>query len=115
MRGTTKICTRYLMKNLFLSGLFLIILVSCSEKESPAINLSKAHSVAVTYQTKPLNDSIVLLITHQSVYLKGKLIKTISRTDTLPAPGDTLQAIEVNDSVRMTRLPKEYEFFITVN
>jgi len=55
-----------------------------------------------------------LLLTHQNVYIKGNLIKTLVKRDTLPALGDSIQTIEEDGNDKTVRLPKEYEFFVTV-
>jgi hypothetical protein len=96
--------------------LFVIsaIMVACSQTEPPVTSLQKDHAIEVTYQTKHLNGVSVLLIRNENVYLKGQLVKSFIRTDTLPAPGDTTQLVEQNDTARSIRTPKEYEFFVTV-
>ena len=89
--------------------------MSGDDKEPAVKNLDKTHAIAVTYETKQLSDSTVLLIENQNIYVKGKLIKSIARMDTLPALGDSIQAVEDNDdSQTMARIPKEYEFFVTI-
>ncbi|MDP4210292.1 MAG: hypothetical protein Q8928_15880 [Bacteroidota bacterium] len=102
------------MKHFLHLIVFSICIASCSPKEPADSSLHKNHSVEVTYQTKKLNDSLVLLIRNEHVYLEEKLIKSFSRTDTLPAPGDTTQWVEDEVGERWAKLPKEYEFFVTV-
>lgn len=109
-----------LLLTIFLGGailiivLLIVVLTSSDDKDPVVKNLDKTHSIAVTYETKSLSDSSILLITHQNVYVKGKLIKAISRMDTLPALGDSLQTVDDNETERMVRIPKEYEFFVTI-
>lgn len=102
------------MKHFLLVLVLVIGFASCSDKEPAVTSLKKNHSIEVTFETKALNDTAVLMITHQNVYLKGNLVKTINRTDTLPAPGDSLQRVEVDGMERVVNIPKEYEFFVTV-
>ena len=103
------------MKKIILLALGGAIFAACSEKEPPVGNLTKDHSIEVTYETKHLNDTSVLLIRRENVFLKGKMIKSFYRTDTLPAPGDTIHSVEQEDeSTLAVPAPKEYEFFVTV-
>jgi hypothetical protein len=102
------------MKILFFIPLFLLIVTSCSDKEPAVAALQKNHSIEVSMETKRMGDTAVLLSTKQQVYVKGILVKTIIKTDTLPVPGDTIQTVESGDSTITVRVPKEYEFFVTV-
>lgn len=92
----------------------LLALMACAKKEAPVSDLTKDHSIEVSYETKHLNDTSVLLIRKENVFLKGKLVKSFLRTDTLPAPGDTIHRVETDDALQMVPAPKEYEFFVTV-
>lgn len=102
------------MKRLALLFCFAITMIACSQTEPPITDLKKDHAIEVTYQTKHLNGASVLLIRNENVYLKGQLVKSFTRTDTLPAPGDTSQVVEQNDTAKSIRIAKEYEFFVTV-
>ena len=120
-KTTSDLSNKNLRLTLILGGtiviivILLVILMSGDDKEPAVKNLDKTHAIAVTYETKQLSDSTVLLIENQNIYVKGKLIKSIARMDTLPALGDSIQAVEDNDdSQTMARIPKEYEFFVTI-
>jgi len=102
------------MKTLISLFSISVIMFACTQKEPPITDLKKDHAIEVTYQTKHLNDASVLLIRNENVYLKGLLVKSFTRTDTLPAPGDTSQVVEQNDTAKGIRIAKEYEFFVTV-
>jgi len=102
------------MKPLLFAFITAFIIASCSDKEPAVAGLQKNHSIEVSLETKRLGDTAVLLFTKQNVYLKGKLVRTILKTDTLPSPGDTIQTIETDDTEHTVRVPKEYEFFVTV-
>ena len=103
------------MKTIVSALIVMAVITACSHKEPPVSNLTKDHSIEVTYETQHLNDTAVLLIRHENVYLHGKMIKSFLRTDTLPAPGDTIHMVEQDDSNTMgVQAPKEYEFFVTV-
>ncbi len=102
------------MRKLLFALATSFLIASCSDKEPAIAGLQKNHSIEVSLETKKLGDTAVLLITTQNVYLKGKLVKTILKTDTLPSPGDTIQTVEKDDSMQTLRVPKEYEFFVTV-
>jgi hypothetical protein len=92
----------------------IIAVSACSDKEPAVVNLKKDKAIEVTFQTQKLGDTAVLLLTYQNVYLKGNLVKTMVKRDTLPSPGDSIQNVEVDDNEKTVRLPKEYEFFVTV-
>jgi hypothetical protein len=119
-KTTSDLSNKNLRLTLILGGaiviivILLVILLSNDDKEPAVKNLDKTHAIAVTYETKPLSDSTVLLIENQNIYVKGKLIKSIARMDTLPALGDSLQTVEEDESQTMARIPKEYEFFVTI-
>lgn len=120
-KTTSDLSNKNLRLTLILGGtiviivILLAILMSDDDKEPAVKNLDKTHAIAVIYETKQLSDSTILLIENQDIYVKGKLIKSIARMDTLPALGDSIQAVEDNDdSQTMARIPKEYEFFVTI-
>jgi hypothetical protein len=102
------------MRKIFLSVFMIMGFASCSDKEPAVSALNKEHSIEVTLETKQLNSTSVLLITRQNVYVKGSMVKSILRTDTIPSLGDSLQTIESGDTQTRTAIPKEYEFFVTV-
>jgi len=102
------------MKKVVFTCCMITCLMACTSKEAPVGDLTKDHSIEVTYETKHLNDSQVLLIRKENVFLKGQLVKSFSRIDTLPAPGDTIHTVEVDDAEQKVSAPKEYEFFVTV-
>jgi hypothetical protein len=101
------------MKTLATLLVIALTLIACSS-EPPVSDLKKDRAIEVTYKTEHLNNSCVLLVRKENVYLKGQLVKSFSRTDTLPAPGDTTELVEHNDTSQYIRMPKEYEFFVTV-
>ena len=102
------------MKYLFFLFFATFLISACSTNEPPVATLKKDKTIEVTFETQKLGDSAVLLLTHQNVYVKGNLIKTQIKRDTLPALGDSLQTVEENDVEKTVKLPKEYEFFVTV-
>ena len=102
------------MKYLLFTFIVILTILSCSDKEPAVAALQKDHSIEVSMETKRMGDTAVLLSTKQQVYLKGLLVKTIIKTDTLPLPGDTIQTVESGDSTLTVHVPKEYEFFVTV-
>jgi hypothetical protein len=103
------------MNKLFSLVIITVVLAACGQNEPPTDKLSKDHSIEVTYQTQRLNNTSVLLIRNEHVYLHGKMIKSFFRTDTLPSPGDTIHTVEQDDeTTQKIPAPKEYEFFVTV-
>jgi len=102
------------MKNFTFILFIVFAMSSCSSKEPVVANLKKDKAIEITFETRKLGDSAVLLLTYQNVYLRGNLIKTIVKKDTLPSPGDSIQTVEVDGNEKTVRLPKEYEFFVTV-
>lgn len=102
------------MKKILLIVLSFQLAVACSDKEPAVATLKRDKAIEVTFETQKLGDTAVLLLTHQNVYVKGNLIKTQIKRDTLPALGDSLQTVGEDDDQKTVRLPKEYEFFVTV-
>ena len=102
------------MRNVFFCALLTLGAIACSDKEPAVSSLNKEHSIEVTLETKKLNSSSMLLVTRENVYVKGNLVKTILKTDTIPALGDSIQSVSLGDSETRTAIPKEYEFFVTV-
>ena len=102
------------MTKIFICALMIVGFASCENKEPTVSSLNKEHAIEVTLETKQLNSSSVLLITRQNVYVKGNMVKTILRMDTIPSLGDSLQTIESGDTKTQAAIPKEYEFFVTV-
>ncbi len=105
------------MKSISLLSLLLIssfLISSCSD-DKPVTELTKDQSIEITFNTKSLSDTAVLLTTNKNIYLKGSLLKSIITTDTLPFPGMKTEEIEDdNGNTKNVTIPKEYEFFITV-
>jgi hypothetical protein len=105
------------MRKTVLYILIAVAIMACTTNVPPAVNLTKDHSIEVSYETRQLNDSAVLLIRHENVYLHGEKIKTFFRTDTLPSPGDSIaqEEEETEDSSTKAKIvPIEYEFYVTV-
>lgn len=94
--------------------LFSILISGCSD-DKPVTELTKDQSIEISFETKSLSDTAILLTTKKNIYLKGTLAKSILNTDTLPFPGMKMETIEDEDeNSKIVRMPKEYEFFITV-
>jgi hypothetical protein len=104
------------MYKLLIVLLTLLFFAACSDKEPAVAGLKKDKTVEVTFETQRLGDTAVLLLTHQNVYIKGNLVKAQIKRDTLPALGDSIQNIteDGDENEKVARLPKEYEFFVTV-
>ena len=100
---------------IILSITFILAVLTACQQEPPVKTLNKDHAIEVSYETKKLNDSQVLLICKENVYLKGIQVRHFLRVDTLPALGDTIHEVELNDQeTTSVPAPKEYEFFVTV-
>ena len=93
----------------------VIFIIACKHKTPVTGKLNKDHSIEVTYETKDLNASSVLLIRHENVYIHGEKVISFSRSDTLPAPGDTVSMENINGKKdSLVHIHKLYEFFVTV-
>jgi hypothetical protein len=105
------------MKNITVISALLMssfLIASCSD-DKPVTELTKDQSIEITFDTKSLSDTAILLTTKKNIYLKGALAKSIVSTDTLPFPGMKSETIEDdNGNSKSVTMPKEYEFFITV-
>lgn len=103
------------MKKFFLIVWCLTFMLACSRKEPAVATLKKDKAIEISFETQRLSDTAVLLLTHQNVYIKGVLVRAQVKRDTLPALGDSLQNTENDNGERsVMRVPKEYEFFVTV-
>lgn len=92
-----------------------VTISGCSNNDAPVTQLNKDHSIETTLETKKISDSLVVLISRQNVYLKGKQVKTIVHADTIPFPGNKKETIEDdNGNEQSVVMPIEYEFFVTV-
>src|SRR5208282_2516848 len=99
------------MNKLILLGSMTFAMIACSPKEPPTGKLTKDHSIEVTYETKHLNDSMVLLVRRENIYLHGEKIKMFLRMDTIPSEGDKVKRDTIHKTIVV---PKEYEFYVTV-
>lgn len=103
-------------KILLCLGLSLVF-ASCKDKEQnddvvqqPDKDGSIETVLSVTHA-----DSFDILTTTHKVWVKGNLAKTLVKTDTLQSLGMISEEAEDKDGKTETkRVPKDYEFFITV-
>ncbi len=102
------------MKKFFLILSITLFIGACGKKEPAVTSVKRDKAIEVTFETQRLGDTAVLLLTHQNVYVKGNLIKSQIKRDTLPALGDSIQTVGEDEDQKTVRLPKEYEFFVTV-
>ncbi len=91
-----------------------LFVVACSDKEPAVTSVKRDKAIEVTFETQKLGDTAVLLLTRQNVYVKCKLVRSQIKRDTLPALGDSLQTVGEDEDQKTVRMPKEYEFFVTV-
>lgn len=93
----------------------LVLAAGCSNPDQPVNNdvvkePDRNGSIETVVSVK--HDSLFdLLTTKHKVWVHGKLEKTLIKTDTLTALGDTLREDEKGNK---KNLKKDYEFYITV-
>lgn len=93
----------------------LALFSACDERNEDVVSqVPKDGSIEVTISTKELNDK-VLYTTSSKVYVKGALVKTIVKTDTIPGLGTTKDVgVDQDGNEKEITVPKFYETFITV-
>ena len=103
------------MKKYLLVLFSAFYITSCSDKEPAVTSVKRDKAIEVTFETQKLGDTAVVLLTHQNVYVKGNLIRSQIKRDTLPALGDSIQTVGEDEAdQKAVKMPKEYEFFVTV-
>jgi hypothetical protein len=97
---------------------FSSLLVSCAENdpsESEVNEVNKKGSVEMVLTTTHIDGNKDLLKIPIKIYKDGQLIKEIMVQDTLPNLGETTEEAENEDGdVKTLKVPKDYEFFVTV-
>lgn len=93
----------------------LSLFSACNERNEDVVNqVPKDGSIEVTISTTELGNSI-LYTTNSKVYVKGALVKTIVKTDTIPGLGTTKDVgVDQDGNEKEIQVPKFYETFITV-
>ena len=98
------------MKSLYLLLTALLFWHCSDEKKDVTTDIDKDGSVEVLVATSNTPD-YTLLTTTEKVWVRGQLVKTLTRTDTIPSLG-----LETTDDEGKSVAPRlrDYEFFITV-
>ncbi|MGC3979250.1 MAG: hypothetical protein QM751_14075 [Paludibacteraceae bacterium] len=95
--------------------LAIILLESCSGNEDKVQDISKEGSVETSIEIEHLNDTADVMITRSRVWVRGGLVKTLVRTDTLPTLGFTMQEAENNNGeTQNVFVKKDYEVYLTI-
>jgi len=103
------------MGSLSLVVIFSLGLGGCNDKSEVVDSVNKAGSVEVVLSSKHLNDSLDVIITTYKVWSKSNVIKSREIVDTVPSLGFTLTEGENDAGETATlKVPKEYEFYVTV-
>lgn len=95
----------------------LTLFLACDDNTEAADEriLDKQGSIEVTLATARLDSTKDVLTTVTTVYAKGQIVRTITRRDTLPSLGETIQEAENdNGDTKTVTVPKEYEVFVTL-
>lgn len=103
-------------KTVFAMGLAAYsILSGCgNDNEDQVQNVNKDGSVETAISLRHLDNYDLLTTTHK-IWVKGRLHKTTSTTDTLPTLGQKREVVENSEGhVKVMPLQKEYELYITV-
>ena len=91
------------------------LLIACNDtKEDVVKQPTKDGSIEALLTTKH-EEGYDIMTTQYKVWVKGKVAKLISKTDTIPSLGTTTEEGEDKDgNTQNLVVPKDYEFFITV-
>jgi hypothetical protein len=103
-------------KLLFMNFITFILFFSCEEQNEDIVQeIYKDGSIETIVSVKHEKNYDVLTTTHK-VWVNNNLNKTIIKHDTLPTLVITKQEVEdESGNVQMLSVPKDYEFYITVN
>lgn len=104
------------MNRLFLLSLIVIFSVSCKEEKNEDIVQQPDKNKAIeTVLSVSHHEGFDLLHTTHKIWVKGKLVKTITTADTLPDLGMETVTVKDNNGVTKTeQVRQDYEFYITV-
>lgn len=101
------------LKFSLLSAFIFFICIACNEDK--VTEVSKKGSIETSIKVDHLTDSLDIMTTTHSVWVKNNLVKTIVYTDTLPSLGYSMEEGENSDgSTASVLLKKEYELYITI-
>ncbi len=93
----------------------LFLMMSCSDQEDIVSAPNKEGSIESTLHVKHEANYDLLITTHKC-WVNNHLEKTIIYTDTLKSLGTTTQEAESSEgAIQKVTIPKDYEFYITVN
>lgn len=103
-------------KLLFIIFISSSLFFSCEEQNEDIVqDINKDGSIETIVTVKHEKNYDVLITTHK-IWVSNILDKTIIDQDTIPSLGETTQEGEdENGNTEMITVPKDYEFYITVN
>lgn len=103
-------------KLLFIIFISSSLFFSCEEQNEDIVqDINKDGSIETIVTVKHEKNYDVLITTHK-IWVSNILGKTIIDQDTIPSLGETTQEGEdENGNTEMITVPKDYEFYITVN
>lgn len=103
-------------KLLFIIFISSSLFFSCEEQKDDIVqHINKDGSIETIVTVKHEKNYDVLITTHK-IWVSNILDKTIVDQDTIPSLGETTQEGEdENGNTELITVPKDYEFYITVN
>jgi hypothetical protein len=103
-------------KLLFIIFISSSLFFSCEEQNEDIVqDINKDGSIETIVTVKHEKNYDVLITTHK-IWVSNILDKTIIDQDTIPSLGETTQEGEdENGNTELITVPKDYEFYITVN
>lgn len=90
--------------------LVVFIYLYANKDKTKLSDLQTDNSVVITYSTVKHDDTSYIIQTHKTIFFEGKRIKETADADTVPDPGIRME--EAGGTY--LKVPKEYEFFITI-
>jgi hypothetical protein len=93
-----------------------LLLSACSPKNDDQVKtVDKSGSVEMKVDISHLNDVQDVMKTEKVFWSKGKVVKSVTDLDTVPALGSTKEQAENSDGEDTTvTIKKNYQIFITV-
>jgi len=104
-----------LLSAAFILCLFLAACDDDNNDDSKAKEVDKNGSIEVSLSTQHIDSLKDVLTTHYIVWNKGAKIKEYDVRDTIPTLGAAQTEVENdNGDTQDAKIPKDYDFFVTV-
>ncbi|MFY7811160.1 MAG: hypothetical protein ACOVQ2_05455 [Flavobacterium sp.] len=104
-------------KSILVIYIISFFFISCENEENQDIvqEVNKEGAIETIVSVKHIKNFDVLITTHK-IWVNHQLYKTIVKKDTIPSLGNKNEEVkDENETLQKLTIPKDYEFYITVN